>query len=189
MNNEDLQLFFWNTIYMFHHAYFLNIYKLYGDLIEVKGLVDASGQEIWIRNAFTLLTTILLVVRFIMTFAGLTASVVAIYPILTNSMPEMLIPTIIVQGINDVVLNCYELLLGYGVLSYLFPRGTAAFAVLLAKMVIKITWAVSNLNYFASHHNRLFHLSKLDIGDAQSFRPSHNSLHEYEINNQNYLPN
>ncbi|XP_022216129.2 uncharacterized protein LOC111070115 isoform X2 [Drosophila obscura] len=145
MTKQDRQLLFWNTFSIFYHAYFLNIHLLYENLKDVKGLVDVSEQDKWLRECFTWLTTILLVVRFILTFAGLTASVVAIYPIMTNSQPEMLMPTIIVQAINSVILNLYELLLGYGFLSYLFPKSTAVFVVFLTKMVLKITWALSNL--------------------------------------------
>ncbi|XP_034132534.1 uncharacterized protein LOC117586513 [Drosophila guanche] len=186
MAQQDRQLMFWNTFSIFYYAYYLNIHQLYGDLKDVPVMVDASGKDKWLRECFTLLTTILLVLRFLLTFAGLSASVVAIYPILTNSQPELLMPIIIVQAINDVVLNLYELLVGYGVLNYLFPQSTALFVVFLAKMVIKITCSLSSLNYYSDQHNRLVHLNSYNIEDAQSIGPSEDSLYEFELNNLSF---
>ncbi|XP_022216130.1 uncharacterized protein LOC111070115 isoform X3 [Drosophila obscura] len=108
---------------------------------------------------------------------------------MTNSQPEMLMPTIIVQAINSVILNLYELLLGYGFLSYLFPKSTAVFVVFLTKMVLKITWALSNLNYYTDQHNRLVHLNNFNIEDAQSVDLSQDSMNEFEINNLNLASN
>jgi len=67
------------------------------------------------------------------------------YPILTNSQAEMLMPTIIVQAIDKVILNLYEIILGYGSLCYLYPESTAVFIFFLIQMGAKIVCSISVL--------------------------------------------
>ncbi|XP_017062123.1 uncharacterized protein LOC108102030 isoform X2 [Drosophila ficusphila] len=140
-----LKLLFINVFVILHNATYLNVYRLYGDLRNVKDEVDGSNEEIWIREIFTFLISGLIVVRFLLSFVGLASNIVAIYPILTNSQAEMLMPTIIVQAIDNVILNLYEIILGYGSLCYLYPESTAVFIYFLFKMAVKIVCSISAL--------------------------------------------
>lgn len=70
---------------------------------------------------------------------------VSSYPLLTNSQPELLMPTIIVQIIDNIFLNIYEIVLGYACIKYLYPESYAVFVIFLTKMMIKTICCVSML--------------------------------------------
>ncbi|XP_037711861.1 uncharacterized protein LOC119548591 [Drosophila subpulchrella] len=181
--HTKLKLLFINIFAILHSATYLNVYRLYADLRNVKVGVDGSGEEIWIREIFTFLISGLIVVRFSLCFVGLASNIVAIYPILTNSQAEMLMPTIIVQAIDNVILNLYEIILGYGSLCYLYPESTAVFIFFILKMGIKIACSISVLNIYSDHHTHLATLVSFKE-DLNSLGPD--SVDEIELANQNF---
>lgn len=54
-------------------------------------------------------------------------------------------PTIVVQAIDNVILNLYEILLGYCSMVYLYPESTAVFVFFLFKMSFKIACSIAAL--------------------------------------------
>ncbi|KAM8705746.1 hypothetical protein ACLKA7_010104 [Drosophila subpalustris] len=142
---DKLKILFINIIAILYKATALNVHRLHSDLREVKLVVNTCKQEIWIPQLFIFLISGLLLMRFLMCFMGLASNIVAIYPILTNSQPELLMPSIIVQILDNVALNIYEIVLGYACLKYLHPDSFAVFVVFLVKMIIKTTCCVSAL--------------------------------------------
>ncbi|XP_017083652.2 uncharacterized protein LOC108116349 [Drosophila eugracilis] len=176
------RLLFINTFAILLNATYLNVYRLYADLNNVKEGVDGSNEEIWIREIFTFLISGLIVVRFLLCFLGLASNIVAIYPILTNTQAEMLMPTIIVQAIDNVILNLYEIILGYGSLCYLYPESTSVFIFFLFKMSVKIACSISVLNIYSDQHNHLVNLVSFNE-ETHSLEPD--SVDEVELTNQN----
>lgn len=75
--NSKLKLLFINVYSILLDAVNLNVYRLYADLKNVKVQVDGSEEELWIREIFILLISGLIVVRFLLCFAGLASRVVA----------------------------------------------------------------------------------------------------------------
>uniref|UniRef100_A0A6P4E614 Uncharacterized protein LOC108037037 isoform X1 n=1 Tax=Drosophila rhopaloa TaxID=1041015 RepID=A0A6P4E614_DRORH len=183
LSYTKLKLLFINVFAILHSATYLNVYRLYADLKNVKAGVDGSNEEIWIREIFTFLISGLIVVRFFLCFVGLASNIVAIYPILTNSQAEMLMPTIIVQAIDNVILNLYEIILGYGSLCYLYPDSTAIFIFFLFKMGVKIGCSISALNIYSDQHN---HLATLVTFNEESHSLGPDSVDEVELANQNF---
>ncbi|XP_030375901.1 uncharacterized protein LOC115625127 [Scaptodrosophila lebanonensis] len=170
MNREvsygKLKILFFNIFAILYKAAALNIYRLHADLREAKVVVNASTkQDVWIREVFILLISGLLLTRFLLCFLGLATNIIAIYPLLTNTQAELLMPTIIVQCIDNVVLNIYETVLGYCSMVYLQPNSMAVFAVFLAKMMVKIICCISVLNTYADQHH---HLSTCNDEDTRS---------------------
>ncbi|XP_020813410.1 uncharacterized protein LOC110188179 isoform X1 [Drosophila serrata] len=153
--NSKLKVLFMNVFFILFSAANLNVYHLYADLKSVKVQVDSSTQELWIKEIFIFLIGGLIVVRFLLCFVGVASRVVAIYPILTNSQAELLMPTIIVQAIDNVILNLYEIILAYCSLCYLYPESTAVFVIFLSKMLLKIACSIAVLNIYSDQHNRL----------------------------------
>ncbi|XP_017104869.1 uncharacterized protein [Drosophila bipectinata] len=181
---SKLKLLFISVFNILHNAAYLNVYRLYSDIRSVKVEVDNSEQEAWIREIFTFLVTSLVVVRFLLCFVGLAASIVAIYPILTNSQAELLMPTIIVQTIDNVVLNLYEMMLGYGSLCFLYPTSTPVFVFFLVKLSLKIALSISVLNIFSDQHSHLANLGSFQE-EMSSLGPD--SIDEIELTNQNLV--
>nr|XP_036675638.1 uncharacterized protein LOC108019498 isoform X3 [Drosophila suzukii]XP_036675639.1 uncharacterized protein LOC108019498 isoform X3 [Drosophila suzukii] len=95
----------------------------------------------------------------------------------------MLMPTIIVQAIDNVILNLYEIILGYGSLCYLYPESTAVFIFFILKMGIKIACSISVLNIYSDHHTHLATLVSFKE-DLNSLGPD--SVDEIELANQNF---
>ncbi|XP_043652615.1 uncharacterized protein LOC122619633 [Drosophila teissieri] len=182
LSAPKLKLLFINVFLILHSATYLNVYRLYADLKNVKAGVDGSNEEIWIREIFIFLISVLIVIRFCLCFVGLAANIVAIYPILTNSQAEMLTPTIIVQAIDNVILNLYEIILGYGSLCYLYPESTAVFIFFVMKMGVKIVCSISVLNIYSDQHN---HLASLVSFNEESHSLGPDSVNEIELANQN----
>nr|ABN49438.1 IP18724p [Drosophila melanogaster] len=94
----------------------------------------------------------------------------------------MLMPTIIVQAIDKVILNLYEIILGYGSLCYLYPESTAVFIFFLIQMGAKIVCSISVLNIYSDHHN---HLATLVSFNEESHSLGPDSVEEIELGNQN----
>ncbi|XP_068152290.1 uncharacterized protein [Drosophila tropicalis] len=180
---SKLKILFINVFCMLYKAAALNIYRLYADLREAKTLINSSKQELWIRQAFIFLLMGLILLRFVLCFVGLASNIVAIYPILTNAQPEMLLPTIIVQSIDNVILNVYEVILGYGCLTYLYPYSLSLFIVFLAKMSIKIIGSLSILNIYTDQQTRLIDLAGPNQDGNSTER---DSINEFEISSQNF---
>ncbi|XP_016968962.2 uncharacterized protein LOC108037037 isoform X2 [Drosophila rhopaloa] len=78
LSYTKLKLLFINVFAILHSATYLNVYRLYADLKNVKAGVDGSNEEIWIREIFTFLISGLIVVRFFLCFVGLASNIVAI---------------------------------------------------------------------------------------------------------------
>ncbi|ALC46334.1 CG34307 [Drosophila busckii] len=140
-----IKILFVNIIAILYKATALNVSRLHLDMREVKQLVHMSKQEIWMRQMFIFLISGLLLIRFLLCFVGLVTNIVAIYPILTNSQPELLMPSIFVQLFDNVILNIYEIVLGYAAVRFLQPEGLAVFAIFLTKMFIKTSCCISVL--------------------------------------------
>nr|XP_017023550.1 uncharacterized protein LOC108075554 isoform X2 [Drosophila kikkawai] len=106
------------------------------------------------------------------------------YPILTNSQAELLMPTIVVQAIDNVILNLYEIILGYCSLCYLFPESTAVFVFFLFKMLLKIACSIAVLNIYSDQHNYLASMVSFNE-ESNSLGPD--SVDEIELANHNLL--
>ncbi|XP_032576960.1 uncharacterized protein LOC116801446 [Drosophila sechellia] len=182
LSAPKLKLLFINVFSILHSATYMNVYRLYADLKHVKAGVDGSNEELWIREIFIFLISVFIVIRFCLCFVGLASKIVAIYPILTNSQAEMLMPTIIVQAIDNVVLNLCEITLGYGSLCYLYPKSTPVFIFFLIQMGVKIACSISVLNIYSDHHN---HLATLVSFNEESHSLGPDSVDEIELENQN----
>lgn len=72
-----LKLLFINIVSVLHKATSLNVHRLHLDLREVKLLVNAAKQEIWIQEIFIFLISGLILLRFLMCFVGLASNIVA----------------------------------------------------------------------------------------------------------------
>ncbi|XP_060647062.1 uncharacterized protein LOC132785092 isoform X1 [Drosophila nasuta] len=180
MSYFKLKIIFVNIIAILYKATALNVHRLHSDLREVKVVVNTSKQEIWIRQLFIFLISTLLLMRFLMCFVGLASNIIAIYPLLTNSQPELLMPSIIMQILDNVALNIYEIVLGYASLKYLHPESFAVFLVFLTKLIVKTSCCVSALNLYAEKHHQL----TTESGTLDS-----ESNEEFEIDQQHFMTN
>lgn len=164
MSFGKLKILFINIFAILYKATALNVHRLHSNLRQVKVVVNTSGtEELWSSEVLSTLISGLIVMRFILCFIGLASNIVAMlvgsfrvkpndipffvssYPLLTNSQPELLMPTIIVQIIDNIFLNIYEIVLGYACIKYLYPESYAVFVIFLAKMMIKTICCVSML--------------------------------------------
>ncbi|KRF82946.1 uncharacterized protein [Drosophila virilis] len=185
MSYGKLKILFINIIAILYKATALNVHRLHSDLRETKVLVNSAKQEVWIRELFIFLISGLVLMRFLMCFLGLASNIVAIYPILTNSQPELLMPTIIVQVLDSVVLHIYEIVLGYSCLKYLYSQSFAVFAIFLAKMAIKATCCITVLNIYSEKHHQMTTNVAYTENGANLER---DSSEEFEIAHQHFRP-
>ncbi|XP_017967923.1 uncharacterized protein LOC108659484 [Drosophila navojoa] len=185
MSYGKLKLLFINIVSVLYKATSLNVHRLHLDLREVKLLVNAAKQEIWIQEIFIFLISGLILLRFLMCFVGLASNIIAIYPILTNSQPELLMPTIILQILDSVALNIYEIILGYACIKYLYPQSISVFVVFFAKMIIKTICYITVLNLFSEkQHEIMSHMTYTENG-ANLERES---SEEFEIAHVQFRP-
>lgn len=77
MSYGKLKLLFINIVSVLYKATSLNVHRLHLDLREVKLLVNAAKQEIWIQEIFIFLISGLILLRFVMCFVGLASNIVA----------------------------------------------------------------------------------------------------------------
>lgn len=79
LSAPKLKLVFINVFSILHSTTYLNVYRLYADLKNVKAGVDGSNEELWIREIFTFLISALIVIRFCLCFVGLASNIVAMW--------------------------------------------------------------------------------------------------------------
>ncbi|XP_075145334.1 uncharacterized protein LOC142220213 isoform X2 [Haematobia irritans] len=148
-----LQILTINIFIILLKASILNPYHLKMHLEEP---IDPSSM-FW-HHILVLLISILLIIKFLAGYTTLAANTIAIFPILTEALPHLLIPPIIAQTLDHVLLNLIEILLGYFTLYYYAPTTNSKVSVLvifLTCMTMKIVAAIATLNLYSDFYQQL----------------------------------
>ncbi|XP_013102338.2 uncharacterized protein LOC106083695 [Stomoxys calcitrans] len=156
-----LQILSLNIFIILFKASTLNPYHLKANLEEVEvSLRKTCDQSSLLANhILILLISILLMVKFLAGYLTLAANVIAMFSILTEALPHLLIPPILAQAIDHVLLSLLETILGFFTLYY-HHAATAngkvgVLVIFLTSMTIKIGAAIATLNVYSDFYQHL----------------------------------
>ncbi|XP_058974140.1 uncharacterized protein LOC109612846 isoform X2 [Musca domestica] len=166
MKLEKLKILSLNLFVIMFKATTLNPYRLQRNLEEnfnIKKveiyLSKPCGSSFHLcHHVLVWLVSLFLVSKFLAGYMTLAANVIALFPILTEALPQLLIPPLLAQAFDHILLNSIEVVLGYLTLYYFAPTTNSKVSILvifLTAMTIKIVIAIGTLNIYSDFYQHL----------------------------------
>ncbi|XP_065354975.1 uncharacterized protein LOC135949364 [Calliphora vicina] len=152
----------------------LNPYQLQQQLEEVDNTLQNNCDLC--HRVLVILISLYLEIKFIMGYVTLAANIIAIFPILTDDLPHLLLPALIAQSIDHIALNFSEIILGFFTTKIVASYNMSVFIVLMLNKLFKITFAITALNIYSDYYQQLkfiplqFGISKSVISQEKFIR-------------------
>ncbi|XP_073824416.1 uncharacterized protein [Musca autumnalis] len=155
-----LQILSLNVFIILFKATSLNPYRLQRNLEEVEFYLSKPCDSSFLlcHHVLVWLISLLHISKFVAGHVTLAANIIAMFPILTEALPHLLIPPLLAQAIDHILLNAVEVLLGYLTLYYYAPTVNSKVSILvifLTAMTIKIVIAICILNIYSDFYQHL----------------------------------
>ncbi|KAM7364225.1 uncharacterized protein ACRADG_000801 isoform 2-T2 [Cochliomyia hominivorax] len=80
-----------------------------------------------------------------MGYVTLAANVIALFPILTDDMPHLLLPALIAQSMEHILLNFTEIVLGFFTTKIIADYNMSVFVLLAISKFLQIVFAITAL--------------------------------------------
>ncbi|XP_055907537.1 uncharacterized protein LOC129942565 [Eupeodes corollae] len=185
MSNSNLKVLFLNIFLVLFTAARSSVRILQLNLIEIETTIKNVGLKIpLVPEVLTLILSCFVVFKFILSYLSLAAHIVALYPILNYELNDLLIPTIIMQAIQNILLNLGELWCGYIICHNYLDKDSTACSIFYIKILAKCTLGIIVLNVFWNYYsslrypelevipNRKFHkrISQKQVQDIKIFQ-------------------
>ncbi|XP_036327862.1 uncharacterized protein LOC118740423 [Rhagoletis pomonella] len=149
------KILFINVFTILYKATTLCPFKLGNDLKLVQNVLGKSCCNTILAQLFILFVTLVIFAKFLFSYLGLAANIIALFPILVEDAPDLLLPSIFSQIIENILFCVLDILIGGITVRYFIPCKRPLLVIFAIKNIIKLTVCISALNTYIDLYNNL----------------------------------